>query len=128
MLIHIPAAVGELVDKITILEIKQKNVEDTTKQGLITTELDHLKQCLNQHVVENDALRDARSKLKEINQTLWNIEDDIRQCERQKCFDTTFIELARKVYFTNDQRAAIKQQINELTGSTISEVKSYEDY
>ena len=128
MLIHIPAAVGELIDKITILEIKQKNVQDPAKQLTITTELNHLNQCLNQHVSDSDDLRNARQKLRDINQTLWNIEDDIRQCERQKCFDATFIELARKVYYTNDQRAATKQEINELTGSTISEVKSYEEY
>lgn len=121
-------SVGELVDKITILEIKQKHIEDKNSLSLVNKELNSLKGTLDQNIVSEDSFLKLVYELKSINQTLWNVEDDIRDCERNKDFGEKFIELARKVYFTNDKRAKIKKEINRLTNSSIEEVKSYQDY
>ena len=130
MLIQTPVSLGEVIDKITILEIKQDNISDADKLKNITTELVQLQQVIEQSLTEQQLvqLQEPKQRLREINQSLWNIEDDIRDCERQQSFGETFIELARSVYFTNDKRAAVKKEINLAFGSELIEEKSYQAY
>ena len=127
MLINTPISLGELVDKVSILMIKQKNISDQKKLNHVTKELDVLKKTLAQYV-EQEEIQTYLDKLNDINSKLWKIEDDIRECEKDKKFDQKFIELARSVYFTNDQRANVKSDINNNFGSELVEVKSYEEY
>ena len=127
MIINTPVSLGELVDKISILHIKNINIKDDEKLKLIREELELLNQTLNKHIKKND-IQNYLDSLIEINSKLWLIEDDIRDCERNKKFDQTFIDLARSVYFTNDKRSEVKLEINKKFGSKIIEVKSYEDY
>ena len=127
MIINTPVSLGELVDKISILHIKNINIKDDEKLKLIREELELLNQTLNKHIKKND-IQNYLDSLIEINSKLWVIEDDIRDCERNKKFDQTFIDLARSVYFTNDKRSEVKLEINKKFGSKIIEVKSYEDY
>ena len=127
MLINTPISLGELVDKVSILMIKQKNISDQKKLNHVTKELDVLKKTLAQYV-EQEEIQTYLDKLNDINSKLWKIEDDIRECEKDKKFDQTFIELARSVYFTNDQRANVKSDINNNFGSELVEGKSYEEY
>ncbi len=127
MLINTPISLGELVDKVSILMIKQKNISDQKKLNHVTKELDFLKKTLAQYV-EQEEIQTYLDKLNDINSKLWKIEDDIRECEKDKKFDQTFIELARSVYYTNDQRANVKSDINNNFGSELVEVKSYEEY
>ena len=127
MIINTPVSLGELVDKISILHIKNINIKDDEKLKLIREELELLNQTLNKHIKNND-IQNYLDSLIEINSKLWVIEDDIRDCERNKKFDQTFIDLARSVYFTNDKRSEVKLEINKKFGSKIIEVKSYEDY
>ena len=127
MIINTPVSLGELVDKISILHIKNINIKDDKKLKLIREELELLNQTLNKHIKNND-IQHYLDSLIEINSKLWVIEDDIRDCERNKQFDQTFIELARSVYFTNDKRSEVKLEINKKFGSKIIEVKSYEEY
>ena len=127
MIISTPVSLGELVDKISILHIKNINIKDEEKIKLIREELELLNQTLNEHIA-NDAIQKYLDSLIEINSKLWVIEDDIRDCERKKIFDQTFIDLARSVYFTNDKRSKVKLEINRKFGSKIIEVKSYEEY
>ena len=127
MIISTPVSLGELVDKISILHIKNINIKDDEKLKLIREELELLNQTLNKHIKKND-IQNYLDSLIEINSKLWVIEDDIRDCERNKKFDQTFIDLARSVYFTNDKRSEIKLEINKKFGSKIIEVKSYEEY
>ena len=127
MIINTPVSLGELVDKISILHIKNINIKDDEKLILIREELELLNQTLNKHIKNND-IQNYLDSLIEINSKLWVIEDDIRDCERNKKFDQTFIDLARSVYFTNDKRSEIKLEINKKFGSKIIEVKSYEEY
>ncbi len=127
MIINTPVSLGELVDKISILHIKNINIKDEEKLKLIREELELLNQTLNEHIA-NDAIQNYLDSLIEINSKLWVIEDDIRDCERNKKFDQTFIDLARSVYFTNDKRSEVKLEINKKFGSKIIEVKSYEEY
>jgi hypothetical protein len=127
MIINTPVSLGELVDKISILHIKNINIKDNEKLKLIREELELLNQTLNKHIKNND-IQNYLDSLIEINSKLWVIEDDIRDCERNKKFDQTFIDLARSVYFTNDKRSEIKLEINKKFGSKIIEVKSYEEY
>tara|TARA_Y100000996_G_scaffold414158_1_gene404263 strand:+ start:1946 stop:2332 length:387 start_codon:yes stop_codon:yes gene_type:complete len=127
MLINTPISLGELVDKVSILMIKQKNISDQKKLNHVTKELDVLKKTLAQYV-EQEEIQTYLDKLNDINSKLWKIEDDIRECEKDKKFDQTFIELARSVYYTNDQRANVKFDINNNFGSELVEVKSYEEY
>jgi vacuolar-type H+-ATPase subunit I/STV1 len=120
---------GELLDKLSILEIKEKNISDPTKLENIKNEFNELKPLAN--IIFNDfspQIKDLYSRLSEVNNELWVIEDDIRECERNKNFKSKFIELARSVYFTNDKRSVIKKEINILTKSGLIEEKSYEDY
>ncbi len=127
MLINTPISLGELVDKISILIIKQKNITDETKLDHVKKELDFLQKILMNYV-QQEEINNYLENLININSKLWNIEDDIRECERKKLFDQTFIDLARSVYFTNDERAKVKNDINKTFGSEIVEVKSYEEY
>ncbi len=127
MLINTPISLGELVDKISILMIKEKNISDSIKLKHVTKELEFLKKTLKEYISE-DKINEFLQKLVNINSKLWNIEDDIRECERNKLFDQTFIDLARSVYFTNDERAKVKNDINKAFGSELVEVKSYEEY
>ena len=127
MLINTPISLGELVDKISILIIKQKNIKDETKLDHVKKELDFLEKTLMNYV-QQEEINNYLENLININSKLWNIEDDIRECERKKLFDQTFIDLARSVYFTNDERAKVKNDINKTFGSELVEVKSYEEY
>ena len=124
----IPISWGELFDKITILQIKLDNLQDQNALKNVKIEYDELFK-----IYENNFLEDANAKrlladIKNINKILWNIEDDIRDKERQKTFDEGFIELARSVYITNDERSRIKRKINKTFGSELIEEKSYSDY
>ncbi len=127
MLINTPISLGELVDKISILLIKQKNINDKSKILHVNKELDYLKSTLEKKI-KKEEINNYLEQLVKINSELWKIEDDIRECERKKIFDQTFIELARSVYFTNDKRANVKSDINIKFGSELVEVKSYEKY
>ena len=121
-------SVGELLDKISILEIKQKNIKDEQKIKIISKELESLNYSLKKDVHITDEIKSLYEDLKKINIKLWNIEDGKRDCERNGDFGEKFIQLARSVYIENDQRAKIKNKINKLSGSNISEVKSYDKY
>ena len=127
MLINTPISLGELVDKISILIIKEKNITDETKLDHVKKELNFLQKTLMNYVKKKE-INNYLVNLININSKLWNIEDDIRECERKKLFDQTFIDLARSVYFTNDERAKVKNDINKTFGSELVEVKSYEEY
>ena len=127
MIISTPVSLGELVDKISILHIKNKNIKDDEKLELIREELKLLTITLDGHLKKND-IQEFLDALIEINSELWVIEDEIRDCERNKNFDEKFISLARSVYITNDKRSEIKLDINKKFGSKIVEVKSYEEY
>jgi len=126
--IHVPVSPGEVLDKITILEIKSERMTDPDKVANVRVELALLQETWSQAVSEDDVIRDLHAQLKEINEALWEIEDDIRDKERVKEFDQRFIELARSVYFTNDRRSEVKKKLNLHLGSQIIEEKSYQDY
>ena len=120
---------GELLDKLTILELKLSNISDVKKLTNIQKEHDELNPLAGQLFDSyGEELKNLYKQLAEINSELWTIEDDIRECERNKDFGSDFVSLARAVYFTNDKRSAIKKSINLLTGSGFVEEKSYEDY
>ena len=119
---------GELMDKITILEIKKVKITDPEKQVIINKELNSLHSTYQTSLTPSPELQEQITKLKNINLTLWDIEEGKRECERQKDFGDSFIQLARSVYIENDNRAKIKAEINRLTNSTISGVKSYKAY
>ena len=124
-IINAPISIGELVDKITILEIKKNKLQNSKLENVLK-ELSFLRKLMEKHQIE--ITDDLFTQLKEINLTLWNIEDQIRIKEKNKEFDNIFIELARSVYFKNDKRAEIKKRINQLSNSEITEEKSYSDY
>lgn len=130
MLIEAPVSLGEIVDKITILEIKQVKIQASDKRRNVQRELQVLGDKLDAGLSANDKehLAPLKAELKGINEQLWRIEDQIRDCEREQRFDQTFIELARSVYITNDRRAAAKKAINLTFGSDLVEEKSYSDY
>ena len=119
---------GELFDKITILQIKMEKIQDPEKQIIINKELTSLNETLTKHIEMNQDLEALMGELKNINFQLWDIEEGKRECERQKDFGDTFVQLARRVYQDNDKRAKVKAAINKLTNSNISEVKSYKAY
>ena len=127
MIINIPISLGELIDKISILVIKEKKIQDEKKNNLIREELTLLRKTLNE-AANNNSINNYLNQLIDINSALWKIEDEIRDCEKNKKFDQKFIELARSVYITNDKRAEIKLEINNKFGSKIVEVKSYTKY
>ncbi len=126
--ILIPISPGELLDKITILEIKSERIADPAKVANVRTELEMLSAVWNEAIGTNAELDAMRAELKAINERLWEIEDDIRDEERNRRFGERFIELARAVYVTNDERAAVKKRVNLHLNSTIVEEKSYQDY
>ena len=128
MLIKIPVSTGELIDKITILEIKKIKVNDKLKLGSIKKEHKYLKDILIAKVKLTKLVKENYSLLKKINLILWDIEDKKRNAEKNQKFDKTFISLARKVYIYNDKRAEVKSILNKITGSDIVEVKSYKKY
>jgi len=119
---------AELIDKLTILEIKLELIKDEGKRANVKREYSLLISAYQATIVETEPLRELTSTLKRINRELWDIEDNIRAEERAKSFGARFIELARSVYRTNDRRAAVKRQINALLNSPIPEEKSYADY
>jgi len=119
---------GELVDKVTILEIKAERLESRSALKNVATERTALEARLNPILADHPSLTQLKADLKTINETLWEIEDDIRQKESSKEFGSEFIQLARSVYFENDKRSKVKRAINELLGSEIIEEKSYSDY
>ena len=126
--ISVEIAPGELIDKITILQIKLERVTDPRKLANVRTELDVLTAAYDRAIPASAELTKLTGDLKAVNESLWEIEDDIRLCEWAGDFGPRFIELARSVYFQNDRRAAVKRQINELLGSTIIEEKAYQPY
>ena len=128
MSIKIELSVGELLDKISILQIKAERIDDLSKVKNINKELDVLMSLWNDSPYSDTNLSSEINELKNINEALWDIEDKIRDKERNQVFDKDFIELARSVYFTNDKRAEIKRIINGKTGSELIEEKSYSDY
>ena len=127
MIIKTPVSLGELVDKISILHIKNSNIKDEVKLKFIREEMDMLIKTLDEHITK-DKIQIYLDSLIEINSKLWVIEDKIRDCERNNNFDQKFVDLARSVYFTNDKRSQVKLNINNKFGSKIVEVKSYEKY
>ena len=126
--ILVEVSVGELLDKISILEIKQEKIKDPNKLKFIDSEYSILKEQLKNNIESNDKLNELYKSLKEINSKLWVIEDDKRLCEKEKKFDEKFIRLSRDVHFLNDERAKIKLDINNLMNSNIKEIKEYTDY
>ena len=128
MSIKVELSVGELIDKISILQIKAERIIDRSKLENINKELDVLMSLWKDSINSNNNLESEINDLKAINEELWDIEDKIRDKERNRVFDKGFIELARAVYITNDKRADIKRIINSKTGSELIEEKSYSDY
>ena len=126
--IIVEVSIGELLDKISILEIKQEKIKDSEKLKFIKNEHSILKKQLDKNVKSDNKLKDLYQSLKEINSKLWVIEDDKRQCEKDKDFGEKFIKLSRDVHFLNDDRAKIKLEINNYTGSIIKEIKEYTSY
>ena len=127
-LIHVPVSYGELIDKITILEIKSTQMTDPAKLANVRNELDQLNATWSAHPAAATDIAGERARLLAVNETLWDIEDRIRLKEKAQAFDQEFIELARAVYFRNDERAAVKREINLKLGSQLVEEKSYQDY
>ena len=126
--IIVEVSIGELLDKISILEIKQEKIKDPEKLKFINNEHSILKKQLENNVKSDDKLEEYFQALKEINSKLWVIEDDKRECEKNKDFGEKFIKLSRDVHFLNDERAKIKLEINNYTGSEIKEIKEYTSY
>ena len=126
--IIVEISIGELLDKISILEIKKDKIKDPDKLKFISKEHSILKNQLENNIKTDDKLNELFQSLKEINAKLWVIEDDKRQCEKDKDFSEKFIKLSRDVHFLNDDRAKIKLEINNHTGSTIKEIKEYTSY
>ena len=126
--ILVEVSVGELLDKISILEIKQEKIKDLEKLKFINEEHSILKDQLNNNVKSDQKLNELFESLKQINAKLWVIEDDKRQCEKEKDLTETFIKLSRDVHFLNDDRATIKLEISNHTGSKIKEIKEYTSY
>ena len=126
--IIVEVSIGELLDKISILEIKKEKIKDAEKLKFINNEHSILKNQLDENIKSDEKLNNLYQSLKEINSILWVIEDDKRQCEKEKDFGEKFIKLSRDVHFLNDDRAKIKLEINNHTGSTIKEIKEYTSY
>ena len=126
--IQTPVSYGEVIDKITILEIKSERIGDPAKRANVGVELGMLNAIWGGNSVSHTDISAERARLRAVNEALWDIEDHIRVKEKAKAFDAEFIELARSVYIRNDERAAVKRAINEKLGSTLVEEKSYQDY
>lgn len=127
-MVQAPVSVGELLDKITILEIKAERIADEGKLVNVKKELSALNAVAAAAFALDAAGQEIMAALRQVNSLLWDVEDEIRDCERNKDFGSRFIELARSVYRHNDRRALLKKQLNELTGSQLHEEKSYADY
>ena len=125
MIVKIPVSIGELIDKITILEIKKAKITDKSKLVEIEKELSSLNSALKNNITDFSQISELKDSLKKINLRLWDIEDKKRNAEKENNFDKSFIQLARDVYKYNDERAKIKLKINEILGSSIIEVKSH---
>ena len=121
---NVPVSIGELWDKYSILIIKQNNIQDENKLKIVKNELAHLEPLIKQYQVTDELY----NKLLSVNNFLWDVEDKLRIKEKEQSFDDDFIQLARKVYFTNDERSEIKEEINRMFNSNIFEVKSYVNY
>ena len=128
MIISVPVSVGEVVDKVTILEIKSERISDKAKVANVKAELDALRPLVSGGVFDSDEVVELTNGLRAVNAELWDIEDNIRAEEAAGRFGERFVELARAVYVTNDRRAELKKKINLATGSQLVEEKSYEDY
>ena len=128
MKIQVSVSLGELVDKITILRIKSKKISDKEKLSFVHCELKVLEESIHELNLNEDKMKNFLNDLEAVNTELWEIEDRIREKEQRKSFDEEFINLARKVYITNDKRFLIKNNCNETFGSVLKEVKSYEKY
>ena len=126
--IIVEVSTGELLDKISILEIKKEKIKDPNKLKFINDEHSILRDQLNKNIKTDDKIEKLFQSLKEINSKLWTIEDDKRQCEKDKNFGEKFVKLSRDVHFLNDDRAKIKLEINNHTGSKIREIKEYTNY
>ena len=126
--ILVEVSVGELLDKISILEIKKEKIKDSSKLNFINDEYNVLKEQLNTNVKSDEKLEKLFQSLKDINSKLWIIEDDKRMCEKNSDFGEKFIKLSRDVHFLNDDRAKIKLEINNYSGSKIKEIKEYTNY
>ena len=126
--IIVEVSIGELLDKISILEIKKEKIKDPEKIKYISNEHSILKDQLEKNVISDDKLEKLFQDLKKINAKLWVIEDDKRDCEKNKDFSEKFIKLSRDVHFLNDDRAKIKLEMNDHTGSSIKEIKEYTSY
>lgn len=124
----VPVAYGELIDKITILEIKSRQIKDPAKLASVRKELDLLNSAWQQEPASSIDISAERARLLAVNEALWDIEDQVRLKEKAQAFDQAFVELARSVYFRNDERAACKREINVKLGSQLVEEKSYQDY
>ncbi|MGY3230136.1 hypothetical protein ACVWWJ_001620 [Luteibacter sp. HA06] len=127
-LIQTPVSYGELIDKMTILQIKLQEIKDDAKLANVRNELELLDATWKNDKASDTDIAEETARLLAVNQRLWKIEDDIRMKERAQAFDQEFIQLARSVYIENDERAAIKREINVKLGSTLVEEKSYQDY
>jgi len=128
MSIYVETSPGELLDKISILEIKMERMHDEEKLRNVRIELDALKEAGRGEIVSSPELNDLFDRLKSVNEELWDIEDEIRVCERKMDFGKTFVRLSRGVYHSNDRRSGLKRRINELLGTRIMEEKSYAPY
>ena len=128
MKINIPISVGELIDKLTILELKRQYTHNSEKLKNILHEMSELQKLYEQNIEKEDEIIEYRANLYEINRYIWMIEDRIRKKENRKEFDDEFIQLARDVYITNDKRFEVKNKINNFLNSEIKEVKTYESY
>lgn len=128
MLVSVPVSWGELLDKITILDIKNERIGDAAKRANVARELSALNGVVASHGPLPEGAAALIDDLRSVNAALWDIEDEIRDCERQADFGARFVELARAVYHTNDRRAAVKRQLNDLLGSELVEEKSYQPY
>ena len=126
--ILVPLSVGELIDKISILKIKKKKITNKNKQKNIIKELKFLERIYKSNIKKNKKLDRCEKQLIKINKILWEIEDEIRNCESKRDFKEIFIKLARSVYINNDKRSKIKREINTITGSNLIEEKSYKSY
>jgi len=128
MSVLLPTSIGDAIDKMTILEIKSEKINDPVKRQNVLNELDLVRKTLAASVERDARMDDLVRQLKAVNAELWDIEDAIRECERHHDFGGEFIRLARSVYRTNDRRAQLKRDINQLAGSAIVEEKAYSDY
>ena len=128
MKINVPASVGELFDKITILEIKKKKIKDKEKLKHVNAELNLLNKVVTKKKINKRKILKFINALKSINLKLWNVEDKLRKLEKEKSFKSLFIQKARSVYILNDKRSVMKNNINIETNSNVNEVKSYEKY